>query len=101
MGLKPLPLTTERFAPFGGVIAASRGAEIDLVLTLPGRDPWAIEIKRSLDPKPAKGFHSACEDVKPEARFVIYPGAGRFSVSKEIEALNPAILAEEIVTKAG
>jgi uncharacterized protein len=80
---------------------ASGGAEIDLVLTLPGRNSWAIEIKRSLDPKPARGFHSACEDVKPEARFVVYPGAERFSISKGIEALNPTMLAEEIIAKAG
>ena len=39
---------------------SSGGAEIDLILTLPGRPPWAIEVKRSLDPRPRKGFHSAC-----------------------------------------
>ena len=75
---------------------ASGGAEIDLVLTLPGRKPWAIEVKRSLDPKPAKGFHSACKDVKPEARFVVYPGAERFAISKEVEAVSLANLAAEI-----
>lgn len=67
---------------------ASGGAEIDLVLTLPGRRPWAIEIKRSLDPKPARGFHSACLDVKPEARFVVYPGSERFALSKGLDALS-------------
>ncbi|MDA9982853.1 ATP-binding protein [Gammaproteobacteria bacterium] len=76
---------------------ASGGAEIDLLLTLPGRRPWAIEIKRSLDPKPKKGFHSASKDVKPELRFVVYPGVERFAISKEIEAISPAGLAEEIV----
>ena len=80
---------------------ASGGAEIDLVLTLPGRRPWAIEIKRSLDPRPAKGFHSACEDVRPEVRFVVYPGVERFALSKETEAINPYDLAEQIVTDEG
>jgi predicted AAA+ superfamily ATPase len=75
---------------------ASGGAEIDLVLTLPGRKPWAIEVKRSLDPRPAKGFHSACKDVKPEARFVVYPGTERFSISKGIEALSVTDLAADI-----
>ncbi|MFQ5478816.1 MAG: ATP-binding protein [Candidatus Binatia bacterium] len=75
---------------------APGGAEIDLVLTLPGRKPWAIEIKRSLDPKPAKGFHSACKDVKPEARFVVYPGTERFGISKEVEVVSLAGLAAEI-----
>jgi len=79
---------------------ASGGAESDLVLTLPGRKPWAIEIKRSLDPKPAKGFHSACKDVKPEARFVVYPGEERFTISKEIEAVNLGDLSSEVAGAA-
>jgi len=75
---------------------AAGGAEIDLVLSLPGRDPWAIEIKRSLEPKPAKGFHSACEDVKPEARFVVYAGEERYPLGNDVEAIGPAGLAAEI-----
>ena len=75
---------------------ASGGAEIDLVLTLPGRKPWAIEVKRSLDPKPARGYHNACEDMRPEARFVVYPGAERFPVSRGVEAVSLAELAAEI-----
>lgn len=80
---------------------AAGGAEIDLVLTLPGRGPWAIEVKRSLKPKPTKGFLSACEDVEPEARFIIYPGAERFSLSEEIEAISLTSLAEEIASVVG
>jgi hypothetical protein len=75
---------------------ASGGAEIDLVLSLPGRKPWAIEIKRSLDPRPARGFHSACLDVQPEARFVVYPGSERFSISKDLDAIAPMDLAAEL-----
>ncbi len=79
---------------------ASGGAEIDLVLTLPGRAPWAIEIKRNLDPKPAKGFHSACKDVKPGAQFVVYPGAERFSISKAIKAVSVLDLVAEIAANS-
>jgi predicted AAA+ superfamily ATPase len=75
---------------------ASGGAEIDLVLTLPGRRPWAIEVKRSLDPKPARGFHSACLDVKPEARFVVYPGTERFAISKGLDAIALVDLVNEV-----
>lgn len=50
------------------------GAEVDLVLTLPGRKPWAIEIKRSLSPSVERGFHHACEDLDPERRILVYPG---------------------------
>jgi hypothetical protein len=72
---------------------ASGGAEIDLILTLPGREPWAIEIKRSLEPRLSKGFHHACADIRPEAKFVVYPGGERFKMSNGVEAINVAELA--------
>ena len=78
---------------------ASGGAEIDLVLTLPGRQPWAVEIKRSLNPRPSRGFHSACEDVEPEASFVVYPGGERYRVAQDVEALRVVDLASEIAAK--
>ncbi len=84
-----------------GFYRASGGAEIDLVLTFPGQRVWAIEIKRSLDPKPARGFHSGCKDVKPDARFVVYPGDERFSISGNIEAINTDALAREIAAFSG
>lgn len=84
-----------------GFYRASGGAEIDLVLTFPGQRVWAIEIKRSLDPKPARGFHSGCKDVKPDARFVVYPGDERFSISRNIEAINVDALAREIAAFSG
>ncbi|MCX7960123.1 MAG: ATP-binding protein [Burkholderiales bacterium] len=64
------------------------GAEIDLVLRLPGhRKPWAIEIKRGLAPKLDRGFHAACETVRPERRFVVYSGAERFPIAEGVEAI--------------
>ena len=43
----------------------SAGAEIDLVLELPGRHGlWAIKIKRGLAARIEKGFHIACDDIK-------------------------------------
>lgn len=75
---------------------SSGGAEIDLVLTLPGREPWAIETKRRLAPKPARGFYSACEVINPEARFVVYPGSERFPISRGVEAIGLKELTELI-----
>ncbi len=72
---------------------SSGGAEIDLILRLPGRRPWAIEVKRSLDPRPRRGFHSACRDIKPERAFVVYPGADVFPISESVEAIPLADLA--------
>jgi len=54
------------------------------------------QIKRGLDPKPSRGFHGACKDVKPEARFVVYPGTERYAMSKEVGAVSLAKLAAEI-----
>ena len=75
---------------------SSGGAEIDLILTLPGREPWAIEVKRSLDPRPRKGFHSGCQDVRPEAKFVVYPGDERYRIAEDIEAVTVLDLANEV-----
>jgi hypothetical protein len=64
------------------------GAEIDLVLDLPSRGRWAIEIKRGLTAKVEKGFHLACEDIKPKQRFVVYSGEDRYPVSTELDAIG-------------
>jgi predicted AAA+ superfamily ATPase len=65
----------------------SAGAEIDLLLQLGPRRLWAIEVKRSLDPHPSKGFHYACQDVKATRRFVVYPGQDRFRLDSATEAI--------------
>ncbi len=71
----------------------SAGAEIDLVLTLPGGELWAIEIKRSSAPKPERGFHNACADLKPGKRFIAYPGNERFPLDDETDAIGVVALA--------
>ncbi len=72
------------------------GAEIDLVLNLPGNRRWAIEIKRSLTPKVGKGFHHGCVDINPDARFIVYPGKERYPITANLEAINLCDLAREI-----
>lgn len=63
------------------------GAEIDLVLELPGRHGlWAIEIKRGLSAKPERGFYIACDDVKPNRRIVVYSGNESYKISHDLEA---------------
>ncbi len=79
---------------------SSGGAEIDLILTLPGRAPWAIEVKRSLDPRPRRGFHNACKDVRPEAKFVVYPGNERYRLAEDIEAVTVLDLARRVARSA-
>lgn len=63
----------------------SAGAEIDLLLTIPGHGLWAFEIKRSLSPKVERGFHHACADLDPARRIVIYPGEESYRLAENIE----------------
>ncbi|MDR1280551.1 MAG: ATP-binding protein [Opitutaceae bacterium] len=77
------------------------GAEIDLLLTLPGNELWAIEIKRSSAPKVERGFHIACADLKPSRRFVVYPGQERYPLNADTEAIGLFGLAQELRNLAG
>jgi hypothetical protein len=65
-----------------------------LVLTLPGGTLWAIEIKRSSAPRPERGFYSACADLEPNKRFIVYPGRERFPLDEHTEAIGIASLAQ-------
>jgi predicted AAA+ superfamily ATPase len=70
------------------------GAEIDLVLELPGRHGiWAIEIKRGLSAPIEKGFHIACDDIKPKHRFVVYFGDQSYPLSSKLQAISVKALA--------
>jgi predicted AAA+ superfamily ATPase len=75
----------------------SAGAEVDLVLEIPGKGMWAIDIKRGLTTKPEKGFHIACDDLKPARRFALNGGDERYWISKEVEAIGLAGLCAELV----
>lgn len=77
-----------------GFYRTSGGAEIDLLLELPGGERWAIEVKRSRVAKPARGFYEACDDLKPAKRFVVHAGQERFPVSAEVEAIGVRELSE-------
>jgi predicted AAA+ superfamily ATPase len=65
----------------------SAGAEIDLLLTWPNGEHWAIEIKRSTTPKLERGFYSACEDLKPIKKWLIYSGGEAYPLGNDVEAL--------------
>ncbi len=77
----------------------SAGAEIDLLILWPDQSFWAIEIKRSLQPKPSRGFYSACEDLHPLRRYVVYAGKERYTTASGIEAIALRELLEKIMRK--
>ena len=72
------------------------GAEIDLLLTLPGGALWAIEAKLGVAPKVEKGFHLACEDLQPVRRFVAYLGNDRYPLNHGVEAIPLVQLCAEL-----
>jgi len=79
-----------------GFYRSAGGAEIDLVLELPGGECWAIEVKRSHATKPARGFHEACEDLQPARRLVVHAGADSYPVSPTVEAVGQATLMQHL-----
>ncbi len=64
----------------------SAGAEVDLAITLPGGEVWAIEIKRGSAPRLERGFHQAVADLHAARRFVVYNGRETFPLGSGAEA---------------
>lgn len=86
-------------APVGTVptfYRSSGGAEIDLVLEIPSRGTWAIEVKHGLSAHLAKGFYSACGDLKPARRFLVNSGGERRPLSDEVELIGVRELVEAL-----
>ena len=79
-----------------GFYRTSGGAEIDLVLELPGGERWAIEVKRRHSAKPARGFHEACEDLQPAKRLVVRAGTDSYPLGPKVEALGLAALMQRL-----
>jgi hypothetical protein len=86
-------------APFNtasGFYRSSNGAEVDLLLEVPGQGLWAIEIKRAGNARPRRGFHSACDDIQPARRLLVHAGDERYPIGDGVEALGLRLLAEEL-----
>jgi hypothetical protein len=78
---------------------SSAGAEIDLVLELPKRQRWAIEIKRSSAPAPSRGFHIAAEDIKATRRFIVHAGRESFPLAQDVRATTLGDLQSALVER--
>lgn len=72
------------------------GAEIDLLLELPGGERWAMEIKLGSAPKCKRGFHHAREDVQPDRSFVVYAGTEQYTLAEDIEAIGVKSMAAKL-----
>ena len=73
------------------------GAEIDLLLEVPGHGLWAIEIKRSLGGRPERGFYVACDDLRPDRRYLVNAGSGNYPIDAEITSIGLRELAGILV----
>ncbi len=93
-----------RVAPPGtqaGFYRTRAGAEVDLVLHLPGENaPWAIEVKLGLAPRPSRGLHSGRTDLMPGRTFLVGSGEDRYPVAEGIDVIGVRELAG-IVGRAG
>ena len=78
---------------------SSAGAEIDLVLKLPGGALWAIEIKRTTSPKVSRGFHIASHDLRAAHRVLVYAGDKDVPVGDDARAM-PLVDALEKLSSA-
>ncbi|REJ73529.1 MAG: DUF4143 domain-containing protein [Acidobacteria bacterium] len=71
------------------------GAEVDLVLDLPGGRRWAFEIKYGSAPRTSKGLHHALQDIQPERAFLVYSGKERYPRG-EMEVVGVREAMEEV-----
>lgn len=44
--------------------------------------------KRSTAPSLSRGFHSACDDLRPDRKFVVHAGGDDFPLGRGIEAVS-------------
>ncbi len=83
----------------------SGGAEIDLLLSWPDGDLWAIEIKRGARLRPDRGFHEACADLLPTRRILVSSSLrerdGMVPIDGGIEAMGVTALTRQIATRTG
>jgi predicted AAA+ superfamily ATPase len=77
------------------------GAEVDLLLVLPGGERWAIEIKRTLQPKRSRGFIAACEDLRPAEQFFAHAGDEAFPLGGDTRAVPVAQLMRKLIERQG
>jgi predicted AAA+ superfamily ATPase len=70
------------------------GAEVDLFWQK-GAKNWAIEFKFSDAPTLTKSMRIACDDLKLNHLWVVYPGDSKYLLDKNITAIPLNMLAEE------
>lgn len=86
--------------PFGWELSfwrTSGGSEIDILLLNTARPAVAIETKlNETNPRPRRGFHQACADLKIAHRWVVYPGSQSCKLDGNYELLPLSAMLERL-----
>lgn len=64
------------------------GAEIDLVLDMPGPEIWAVEIKYGTAPKLGKHYSRICDDIGADRKYIVYGGDDEFPVGDDVVMIS-------------
>jgi uncharacterized protein len=83
-----------------GFYRTSAGAELDLVLDFPGKERWAVEVKRGAAPAVERGFHHSRADLQSDRCFVVHSGEERYPMGDGVEAIPREELARELRARA-
>ena len=74
---------------------------MDLPPTWPNGEHWAIKVKRSTTPKVERGFYSACDDIQPVKKWVIYPGTEAYPLRDDIQAMPLHVAMRALADRRG
>jgi len=73
------------------------GAEVDLLISVPGDGLWAIELKRSRQPRVERSLTEAREELEPRHTYVVYPGVETFPLRADVEAIPLTALCRKLI----
>ena len=72
------------------------GAEIDLVIKMPNREIWAVEIKHGHAPKIGKQYSRTCDDVGATHKFIVYGGNDAFPIGDNVRMISLPKIMEKL-----
>ena len=76
------------------------GAEIDLVIKMPNREIWAVEIKHGVAPKIGKHYSKTCDDVGATHKFVVYGGDDEFPIGDNARMISLPRIMEKLASES-
>ncbi len=74
------------------------GAEIDLVIKMPNREVWAVEIKHGYAPKISKHYSQTCDDIGATHKFVVYGGDDQFPIGENVRMISLPKIMEKLAS---